>query len=498
MIPIIVFVILSLMANPALGSTTARKLWNPLGVPISIATGNQVRSAGISDGNGGAIIIWEDINRYPDDFYPGLHLYGQRINAKGECLWEAEGTPLITVSPFAQQGNVAIISDGAGGAIFTFEDNRYFQGYIFAQRIDGSGKEQWQEDGIPICTAMSDNGGLNSDHAPQITSDGKGGAIIAWYEGRDGYHLSVYAQRVKADGTTLWALNGVPVVKGPFYAFSPKIVGDGKGGAIITWLDSRKEDGYHIFAQRLDGNGAPQWIVNGIEVSPQTGGPDQNCLVSDGSGGAIITWANYLSPSSSETDIYAQKINSDCQFQWQANGVPICARSGTQQYPAMVGDGAGGAIITWEDPGATPEGSGQQFIYAQRVSANGITLWAENGIPIYTKTQGFGPSIVSDGNQGAIIVWDGFPVEDGNPKGPTIVAQIVRGSGQTLWGANGFEIYNQPMGSYGFSPKILSDGTGGAIIRWTDYRNPVTAMDIYTQRVANIGSNAWIYLLLLD
>ena len=54
-------------------------------------------------------------------------------------------------------------------------------------------------------------------------------------------------------------------------------------------------------------------------------------------------------------------------MQWTANGVAICTASGYQGPPAIVSDGSGGEIITWEDLRI----ESNKNIYAQRVYSNG-------------------------------------------------------------------------------------------------------------------------------
>jgi len=51
----------------------------------------------------------------------------------------------------------------------------------------------------------------------------------------------------------------------------------------------------------------------------------------------------------SNTDIYAQRINAGGIVQWTAEGVAICTAINNQIYPSMVSDGNGGAFITWQD-----------------------------------------------------------------------------------------------------------------------------------------------------
>ena len=50
---------------------------------------------------------------------------------------------------------------------------------------------QWTIDGIAICTAT------RSQSYPQLVSDGSGGAIFTWYDTRSGINHDIYAQRIK-------------------------------------------------------------------------------------------------------------------------------------------------------------------------------------------------------------------------------------------------------------------------------------------------------------
>src|SRR5882724_287809 len=55
----------------------------------------------------------------------------------------------------------------------------------------------------------------------------------------------------------------------------------------------------------------------------------------------------------------------------------ICNFAGNQTLAQVISDGAGGAIITWVDTR-----NGAQDIYAQRIDATGTLLWNVDGIAI--------------------------------------------------------------------------------------------------------------------
>ncbi len=67
---------------------------------------------------------------------------------------------------------------------------------------------------------------------------------------------------------------------------------DGKGGAIITWEDYTGV--YHIYAQKISGDGKVVWLKDGVAISTATGNQVGPKLVRDGQGGAIIAFVNNI------------------------------------------------------------------------------------------------------------------------------------------------------------------------------------------------------------
>ena len=92
--------------------------------------------------------------------------------------WQADGNPICTA--VGDQYPPTITSDGAGGAIITWYDYRSGTADIYVQRVNASGVVQWTADGIAICTAAG------YQTYPTITSDGAGGAIVTWHDQRSG------------------------------------------------------------------------------------------------------------------------------------------------------------------------------------------------------------------------------------------------------------------------------------------------------------------------
>ncbi|PKQ28728.1 MAG: hypothetical protein CVT63_01380 [Candidatus Anoxymicrobium japonicum] len=447
-----------------------------------------------TDGAGGAIITWDD------ERVGATGIYAQKVNSAGAPQWTANGVALRKIADLDVEKPI-ITTDGAGGAIVTWLDYRSGVWDIYAQRVNSAGTPQWTANGV----ALRKIAGSDAEELA-ITSDGAGGAIVTWQDKRSGV-WDIYAQRVNSAGAPQWTANGVLLRNiGGSGAYSPTITTDGAGGAIVTWYDYRS---YHsnIYAQRVNSAGAPQWTADGVALRNIAGSSARfPTITSDGAGGAIITWRDGRSGVS---DIYAQKVNSAGAPRWTANGVALRKIAGSDAWdPTITTDGAGGAIVTWLD-----ERSSVYNIYTQRVNAAGAPRWTANGVALRRKIAGsyvWSLTITTDGAGGAIVTWedDHFEShEDYDPLNSDIYAQKVNSAGAPQWTANGVALRSIAGRSIaggsgsGFSgpippddigahfPMITTDGAGGAIVTWQDNRSGNS--DIYAQKVNSTSFTTW-------
>lgn len=317
--------------------SSGNMMWDSDGVAISTAASTQAIHGIISDGKGGAIIVWTDKRS------GGWHVYAQRVNALGNVLWTPDGLSIVPGA--TQQFEPRIISDGGGGAIIAWDDTRSgFKTDIYAQRVNATGILQWLANGVPICTETQDK--LHPEMAP----DGAGGAIITWYDQRLGYlDINIYAQRVDSSGAVQWIENGVTICSATRNQREPKIVSDGLRGAIITWEDLRNGSFYDVYAQRVDSLGNALWFSNGVPICIASGDQANLNITYDGAAGAIIAWQDDREATVGDADIYAQMVDSSGIVQWETDGVPLCTAPGDQSQNQIIFDDAGGAIIVWQD-----------------------------------------------------------------------------------------------------------------------------------------------------
>ena len=440
------------------------------GSAVCVAGNTQYTPKIVSDGAGGAIVAWLD--RRVDVY----DIYAQRILPSGttDPAWPVDGRALCTA--INEQLELAITSDGIGGAIVAWTDYRGGSTDIYAQHVLASGQVDpaWPLNGASVCSAA------NYQFTPQLTPDGAGGAIVTWADNRSG-NSDTYAQHVLASGAVdpAWPSNGRALCVDGSDQTSPVLVSDGAGGAIIAWLDPRSGSG-DIYAQRVLASGGldPAWPVNGRAICAASGQQDTPTILAN-QAGAIVAWRDRR--NGIDADIYAQSVlaTGNVDPSWPANGRALCACPGEQGSPVIASDNADGAIVVWEDAR-----SGMWVIYAQRVLGSGLvdSAWPSEGRSLATATnQQTTPVVVADGTGGAIVAWSDFR---SNPTYDIYAQHVLSGGsidptwppdGRALSAARG----NQTI------PTITANVSGGAIVAWADYRNGT--VDIYSQGVDGEG-----------
>jgi hypothetical protein len=373
-------------------------------------TGYQASPRAVSDGSGGVIVVWVDGRGGFCDpsFQASCDIYGQRLSPTGALLWGPTGKPLSTAANNQGLGGMAVLSDGAGGILVAFQDNRINMtsqggsgGYtVYVQRMDASGNPVWQVDGVRVGQDPQ-AGDAGQIRGLKMISDGQNGAIAAWYftsyEGTA--HLSIQAQRITSSGQPLWASGGVAVPG--LTSTDPNGTGietfdlstDSQGGAVLvaSWTPPNATNA-KVFAQRLDKNGAASWTQSAVLISTSTNDNLNPSILSDGSGGIFASWQDCPNIGSN-CDIAMQRLDSVGRPPWGLNQISLSQMPNQQLAPTMQPDGNGGALVLWTDCRTYSDANAcyaNSDVYGQHVDSSGNNLWMLNGSPLLS-----GP-----GNQG--------------------------------------------------------------------------------------------------
>jgi hypothetical protein len=184
----------------------------------------------------------------------------------------------------------------------------------------------------------------------------------------------VYAQKLNADGTPLWALNGVPVCcadgqQGGVvreYLESLRAVALPDRGTIVAFYD-RGRGRSAISCQRLSADGEMLWDSTGVEAGRIMDRDSMFTelwfgLVADTCDGAIVTWPKQF--PGGIWQVAAQRVNGAGAVCWD-NGLSVCDYGPSSEPPMLrsASDAKGGAVGCWQD---TRFGWFSWSVYAQR------------------------------------------------------------------------------------------------------------------------------------
>jgi hypothetical protein len=449
------------------GESEPRAQWVKDGVRVCASSGDEWYAYLTPDAEGGAIIAWEEVRSgVPYDF----DLFVQRLDRDGNILWAESGVPICSLS--GAQMDPLIVPDGHGGAIIAWRDQRSGSyDDIYAQRVASNGAIQWAENGVPVAIERY------GQYICSVVPDGRDSFILLWRDDRSGVG-QIYCQKLNGAGLPEWQPNGIAVCPTSYWQDRPRAVPDGTGGVVIVWEDERYSIiNSYVYGQRIDSDGRRLWAEIGVPISLSSGTKWALVSISDGSGGAFVCWS---SGDDRLQNVFAQRIDTAGVI-WSGGDVAISTAPLSQDGPSMALDGTGGAIIAWHDFRDSCDD-----VYAQRLSGEGKTLWASNGIPICTNpplgaTPWTIPAVVSDGAGGAIIAWQwGW----GTSSYYDIFAQRVDPNGALLWPDTGVVVCRAPHGQY--YPQMISNGEGGTIIAWRDMRFDSVGA-VYAMRVTANG-----------
>lgn len=163
--------------------------------------------------------------------------------------------------------------------------------------------------------------GLNG----QLASDDKGGCYISYETETTFYPFKTDIVRLDKYGNQLWKTR----IKGDYpEQWQNKIVADGKGGVIMSFVDdslvSMYVDSLILKLQRIDSQGNLLWGEKGKRINVKGNDFGLSAIAADGEGGCAVAWIdNYES-----REYRINRINSIGELMWGDSGI-VC---GTNMY----------------------------------------------------------------------------------------------------------------------------------------------------------------------
>jgi len=429
----------------------------------------------MADGQGGVYVVNVD---YRDRDVTDADTYLQHLDAGGyrHSGWPASGLPICVMRDFQAVGSFA--PDGVGGILLAWRDDRDPSATgadIYAQRIraDGALPPGWTLNGVPVCQDSSYQQ-LSTVYYTSIGSDGAGGAFVAWDDLRadpTGMTPDAYVQHLLVDGSrdARWPRDGRPVCLAPPGRGGHAVISDDAGGAVVVFGDTRRgipePFDVDIYGQRIqaDGTNAPGWPAEGKLLVSRFAGI--RGVLPDDAGGFYVVRSRLTEESHPyDAELWAHRYTFDGErvAGWPEEGVLVCGGPGSRYDIRVERDTQGGVVFAWWEfrPGEWPE------IYVSRIRPDGTLPpgWPANGLrvsnPASYPYNDFDPAVTYDGTGGLYVTW----CRDYNTVSPSYIQHILAdGTVAPGWPEFGHVVATTPEQSV---PKIVSDGSGGAIVVW--------------------------------
>jgi hypothetical protein len=333
---------------------------------------------------------------------------------------------------------------------------------------------------------------------------GPGEMIIAWSDTRFGMR-DLFAQKIDASNPgqpSVWSSND-PEHGGAVDAFivnddvirqeDPVLISDGSGGAIISWIDFATDPRGDIRVNRLvdgssgTGDFGAGWPDAGVVMCTACANGSENMAKShcvDGAGGSWVAWTDRRG---STWDIYISHVTSAGAIPatFLPDGLLVVGEVGDQEALTMEHDGAGGAFIAWVDK----RDAADDNIYIEHVLANGTLVHGGGGLPVVSLPGSqHSAKVTWDGGTGCFVSWVDLRADNAGD----IYLQHYNSSLGPSFPTNGQAIASQ-LNNAEKNPRLSYAGDGNTLLMWEDNRNDPgnTQADVYCQKVSTVNTAIW-------
>ena len=252
----------------------------------------------------------------------------------------------------------------------------------------------------------------------------------------------------------------------------PKIAVESSGDFYVAWFSNPDGENYDVRIQRFNAEGKGLWGAGGSVVSdkPSMTWISDYAFTIDGQDNAVLLFQDVRS---GQNNIYAYKISQEGEFLWGEDGLPVTDND-FQEFP-------------FPDTVVTPEhitfvwerdlGDASALVL-QKVTPDGGKVWEDEGLVVQGAegerlTQG---AIVSGGGDDIILVY-GIETQAGSQV-MKIYAQKLDGEGNAIWN-DGQPVLLHESVPFFIRPSLVSDDEGGAYVAWhtTDLQGFVQHLD---------------------
>lgn len=327
------------------------------------------------DANDHAIVVTND-TRAGEDW----DIQAYRISPEGDFVWGADGLVLCDNDGSDVGQQILVCSDGDVIVAWQHTPSTGNISRLLLERISPEGDLQWEQP-LEITSTYSVS-------IPRMAATSEGGFLLSAVVSQGTTFSSprhLYLHRFDAEGTALWAPEGVPLntTGGIGIQMRPDVLCDGSDGAVCWWYDSHLANQLHTFVQRVSPDGVVLWPAGGVQVGPANQLQMSPTLALDaGSQDVIVAWQS-ANTGQTQVGMAIQRLNAQGQAQWGGDGITLSELGGPQQFRLAVHALPGGSsVLAYQEYDAGSQVN--STIKALGLNPNGLPMWLEQPIALTT------------------------------------------------------------------------------------------------------------------
>jgi hypothetical protein len=388
----------------------------------------------------------------------GLRPVIQRLDVDGNRIFAGNGIELSARTNTASY-TTDMRSDGAGNAYVVFDDNAGGSQVTRAHKVRPDGSLAWGAQGVAIPGSSTS---LTCRIAPCAD-----GTVVVLYQQNS---TTLGFQRINADGSLpaggAWTVTETSRAHVPSDLLAAPVGGDvialwvrAEGTSLITSRKGLRIQRFNSANQGIWNSGTFIDVYQSASVSGvvrSLGIAYYPTMVSDGAGGAVISWYD----GGTARNAWLQHVSSDGTQRFAPNGLQMSSVSGTIEYRLAVAasyDITSGAYVVAFERSNTNQ---SQFgLNVQRVSSEGVVEWGANGIELYPVVTGSNHknfiNIAPAPGDTTLLTWFDF---QGANSPVWVKARRMDAGGQNIW-SDELIVSNtsSAKGRLGMSATSLSD-----------------------------------------
>ncbi len=351
--------------------------------------------------------------------------------------------------------------------------------------LAGTASSQWTSN-PSLNTNVCDTTG--EQVLPKIALTSDGGCYIGWFDQRSGGY-KVYLQRLNPQGIKQFSDGGLLISGNNPQSSSLVDWGlavDDSNCCVLSFTDTRAGSSINPYAYRISPTGQFLWGADGITLTDSSLVYQANPkVIPTSDGNVVITWQY-------NNNLAIQKINKAGVKQWGSAPIKIMGNVSIGEkfnYPTGVASDNGSVILYWIGYTGSFISPSNFKTYTQKYSSTGIGLWGNPMDTIYSLggAQGtYQPSIYSDGNNGAIYVWQSYVA------GPTnCYVQRKNSAGVIQFPVNGSTV-GVVNTNLRFAPSAAyMPSTGETYVFWQEKNSTQSLIGVYGQKFSSSGARLW-------